>query len=210
MRKQVKVPNKNQKKDKTIEENKEVKIEVEKNEKKKEDLNKKQEEKILELEKKLEEMSNKYLYTLAEMKDLHKIYEKENKTSIKYVTYDFMYELLQIMDVFSIVLENHNIPKEVAAYFKGFELVFEKLKVFFQDHDVKEIITNVGEKFNHNDHNAVETVETEQEELDDTIESILLKGYRILDRILRPVSVKVYKYVAKKEETVIDESEKGE
>lgn len=167
-------------------------------------------EKIKELEKKVEELNDKYLYALAEMKDLHKIYEKENKTAIKYVKYDFMYELLQIYDVFAIVLESKKVPEELVAYFRGFEMLFEKLKQFFKANKVSEIVTNVGDKFDYNKHNAVEKETTTNKELDETVEKVLLKGYMFEDRILRPVAVKVYKYEEEKEkkDEVIEESNK--
>lgn len=180
------------------------------------------EDELLNLEKQLDELNNKYLYTLAEMKDLHKSYEQENKRNIKYVTYDFMYELLGVYDIFSMVLENKKIPDQVKAYFKGFELVFAKLKQFFEDHKVSEILVKEHEAFDHNYHNAVDTVMTNKKGLDGLIEEVLQQGFKFEDRILRPVSVKVYKYKEDKKSTleqeeavapndeVIEEETKGE
>ena len=68
------------------------------------------------MEEKCATLNEKYLYALAQMKDLHKTYEKENAISVKYVTHDLMLELLPIIDVFSMVLENPNVPNEVSKY----------------------------------------------------------------------------------------------
>lgn len=158
------------------------------------DKKKKKEKKkdiIGELEDKCAELNEKYLYALAQMRDLHKTYEKENAIAVKYVTYDLMEELLPIIDIFTMVLENANVPDEVKAYFKGFELVFNQFKQVMDNHGVSEIVTKVGDKFDHNVHNGVEKVEIEEGE-HDTIAQVLQKGYRIGDKVLRPVSVKVY------------------
>jgi len=178
-------------------------VEEEIKDKKKEKKEKKmpkEEKKIMELEEKVATLNEKYLYALAQMKDLHKTYEKENAISVKYVTHDLMLELLPIIDVFSMVLESPNIPSEVVAYFKGFELVFNQFKDLMERHNVSEIKTCVGDKFDHNIHNGVEKVDTDNCEDDDKICEILQKGYKIGDKVLRPVSVKVYSFT--KEETL--------
>ena len=160
---------------------------------------KKKKDVISELEEKCAELNEKYLYALAQMKDLHKTYEKENAIAIKYVTYDLMEELLPILDIFSMVLDNANIPDEVKAYFKGFELVFNQFKQILDRHGVVEIPCKQGDPFDYNIHNGVEKVEIEEGE-HDTIAEVLQKGYKIGDKVLRPVSVKVYSLV--KEETL--------
>ena len=188
----------------------ELKEEKESKKKKKKDL-------VSELEEKCALLNEKYLYALAQMKDLHKTYEKENAIALKYVTYDLMEELLPILDVFSMVLDNDNIPDQVKAYFKGFELVFNQFKQILDRHGVSEIKCNVGDAFDHNIHNGVEKVEVEEGE-HDTIAQVLQKGYKIGDKVLRPVSVKVFALLNKeesKEENInenatMDEEDKGE
>ena len=173
--------------DETLEEELQEEVVEEEKEKKR----KKKKDVVSELEEKCAELNEKYLYALAQMRDLHKTYEKENAIAIKYVTYDLMEELLPIVDIFGMVLDNSNVPDGVKAYFKGFELVYNQFKQVFDNHGVSEIITKEGDKFDHNIHNGVEKVEIEEGE-HDTIAQVLQKGYRIGDKILRPVSVKVY------------------
>lgn len=170
-----------------------------KEKKKKEKKMSKEEKRISELEEQVATLNEKYLYALAQMKDLHKTYEKENAISVKYVTHDLMLELLPIIDVFSMVLDNPNIPSEVSAYFKGFELVFNQFKDLMERHQVSEINCKIGDVFDYNIHNGVETIETENEEENNQICAILQKGYKIGDKVLRPVSVKVYSFDKKDE-----------
>ena len=185
-------------------------VEETKKEKKKEKKMSKEEKKIAELEEQVASLNEKYLYALAQMKDLHKTYEKENAISVKYVTHDLMLELLPILDVFSMVLDNPNIPSEVSAYFKGFELVFNQFKDLMERHKVSEINCKIGEKFDYTIHNGVEKVETENESEHDQICQILQKGYKIGDKVLRPVSVKVYSYASKEVEEDIEQEENFE
>ena len=182
----------------------------------KENKKKKKKDVISELEDKCAELNEKYLYALAQMKDLHKTYEKENAIALKYVTYDLMEELLPILDVFSMVLDNENIPNEVKAYFKGFELVFNQFKQILDKHGVSEIKCQVGDEFDYNIHNGVEKIDVEDGEFD-SIAQVLQKGYKIGDKVLRPVSVKVNCVVRKQEteeieqdEATISEEDKGE
>ena len=187
----------------------EVEEEIKK-EKKKEKKMSKEEKKIAELEEKVAVLNEKYLYALAQMKDLHKTYEKENAVSVKYVTHDLMLELLPIIDVFSMVLDNPNIPSEVIAYFKGFELVFNQFKEMMERHQVSEISCKVGDSFDYTIHNGVEKIETENKDENDQICQILQKGYKIGDKVLRPVSVKVYSYASKEVKEDIEQKENFE
>jgi molecular chaperone GrpE len=182
-------------------------VEENKKEKKKEKKMSKEEKKICELEEQVATLNEKYLYALAQMKDLHKTYEKENAISVKYVTHDLMLELLPIIDVFSMVLDNPNIPNEVSAYFKGFELVFNQFKDLMERHQVSEINCKVNDEFDHNIHNGVEKIETENKEDDNRICQILQKGYKIGDKVLRPVSVKVYSYASKEVKENIEQED---
>lgn len=176
-----------------------------KEKKKKEKKMSKEEKRISELEEQVATLNEKYLYALAQMKDLHKTYEKENAISVKYVTHDLMLELLPIIDVFSMVLDNPNIPSEVSAYFKGFELVFNQFKDLMERHQVSEINCKIGDMFDYNIHNGVETIETENEEENNQICAVLQKGYKIGDKVLRPVSVKVYSYASEEVKEEVNE-----
>ena len=63
-----------------------------------------------------------------------------------------------------------------------------------------EIAPVVGNKFDHNVHSAVESVETEDEKLVGTIQSVRLNGYKLKDRLIRPATVVVYVLKVVKEE----------
>ena len=53
------------------------------------------------LEEELLEYKNKYLYTLAELSNLGKTFQKEKESAIKYYAQDFMLELLPLYDIFT-------------------------------------------------------------------------------------------------------------
>lgn len=131
----------------------------------------------------------KYLYTLAELSNLSKRYEKEKLEMAKYYTRDYMLELLPLYDIFSMVISNKNVAPEVAAYLKGFELVYAQFEQFFEKNGVKEIPTKLGEEYDPKMHNAIETESSEESE--NKIVQIYQKGYMMHDKVLRPTTVKI-------------------
>ena len=146
------------------------------------------------LMEKNEELSSKYLYALAEMRDLHKNYQKDNTNSMGYLKKDMILEILPIYDVFEKVLQNKNVSQEVQAYLRGFELVLNQMTLFFENKGVEKINSTEKSDFDHNVHNAVEKVETDDEKLDGKIELTLQSGYKMDGKLLRPAAVKVYKH----------------
>ncbi len=144
-----------------------------------------------ETKKKVEKIDykEKYLYTLAELSNLSKRFEKEKLEMAKYYTRDYMLELLPLFDIFSMVISNKNVAPEVAAYLKGFELVYAQFEQFFEKNGVKEIPTKLGEEYDPTKHNAIETESSEESE--NKIVQIYQKGYMMHDKVLRPTTVKI-------------------
>ena len=196
-------------KNEEIEKNESEEIEVEykeesiEEEKEKKDLkDQKNKDLIKQLEEKLEQANEKYLYILAEMKDLHKSYQNDNFRSLSYFKKDFVLELLPIIDIFETVLENKDVPQQVNAYLKGFEIILSQLKQFLELKGVEEIIIKDNSTFDYNLHNAIEKEETQNKKLDEKIKEVIQKGYKIDGKLLRPASVVVYKFVTQEKEDI--------
>ena len=75
---------------------------------------------------------------------------------------------------------------------EGIEKVYKQLITLFSDMGVEEI-PDEGEQFDPNLHNAVMQVEPEGEEQSGTIKTVLQKGYRTKDQVLRHSLVMVVK-----------------
>jgi len=147
------------------------------------------------LEKKIEELNDKLLRSLAENQNLRKIHEKEREDLIKYSSSSFAREILNLADnlerAFGLFKDN---PKFKADEFKdtmlGIELIEKELVNSFDKNGIKSF-ESVGKKFDPNFHQALNEVESEQE--DGTVINEIQKGYMLNDRLLRPALVSISK-----------------
>ena len=147
------------------------------------------------LEKKIEELNDKLLRSLAENQNLRKIHEKEREDLIKYSSSSFAREILNLADnlerAFGLFKDN---PKFKSDEFKdtmlGIELIEKELINSFDKNGIKSF-ESVGKKFDPNFHQALNEVESEQE--DGTVIDEIQKGYMLNDRLLRPALVSISK-----------------
>ena len=147
------------------------------------------------LEKKIEELNDKLLRSLAENQNLRKIHEKEREDLIKYSFSSFAREILNLADNLerAFVLFKDD-PKFKSAEFKdtmlGIELIEKELISSFDKNGIKSF-ESVGKKFDPNFHQALNEVESEQE--DGMVINEIQKGYMLNDRLLRPALVSISK-----------------
>ena len=147
------------------------------------------------LEKKIEELNDKLLRSLAENQNLRKIHEKEREDLIKYSSYSFAREILNLADNLerAFVLFKDD-PKFKSDEFKdtmlGIELIEKELISSFDKNGIKSF-ESVGKKFDPNFHQALNEVESEQE--DGMVINEIQKGYMLNDRLLRPALVSISK-----------------
>ena len=147
------------------------------------------------LEKKIEELNDKLLRSLAENQNLRKIHEKEREDLIKYSSSSFAREILNLADNLerAFVLFKDD-PKFKSDEFKdtmlGIELIEKELISSFDKNGIK-FFESVGKKFDPNFHQALNEVESEQE--DGMVINEIQKGYMLNDRLLRPALVSISK-----------------
>jgi molecular chaperone GrpE len=147
------------------------------------------------LEKKIEELNDKLLRSLAENQNLRKVHEKEREDLIKYSSSSFAREILNLADnlerAFGLFKDN---PKFKSDEFKdtmlGIELIEKELINSFDKNGIKSF-ESVGKKFDPNFHQALNEVESEQE--DGMVINEIQKGYMLNDRLLRPALVSISK-----------------
>ena len=147
------------------------------------------------LEKKIEELNDKLLRSLAENQNLRKIHEKEREDLIKYSSSSFAREILNLADnlerAFGLFKDN---PKFKSDEFKdtmlGIELIEKELINSFDKNGIKSF-ESVGKKFDPNFHQALNEVESEQD--DGMVINEIQKGYMLNDRLLRPALVSISK-----------------
>lgn len=100
--------------------------------------------------------------------------------------------LLPALDSFDMAIGNKESWEKVDANWRnGIEYIYSRLLTALTENNVT-VIDTVGAPFDPNLHEAIENIPTDDIALDHTIESIIQKGYKMSDRILRPARVKVY------------------
>ncbi len=150
---------------------------------------KKYEEEIEKLKADAEHWKNEYYRAYADTKNLRSSLEKEHSQAMKYRAEGFIDGLLPILDSFHMALMNEPTDPALKNYLTGFQYIYRNLVAALENEGVTEIAPNVGDKFNANTMNAVDTVEDDGEE--NVIKKVYAKGYKLHDRIVRPVMVTV-------------------
>lgn len=173
--------------------------------KQEEKVEKSYEDQILELNDKVKYWQNKYYEAYADMDNLKKRMEKDHQQFIKYRGQGFLEALLPVFDNFYNCFKVTPDDPKLAAYCKGFEMIYNQMVNSLEAEGVKEIMPKVGDKFDHNSMQAVDVVEGEE---DDLVVKVSTKGYFLKDRLVRPAMVVVSK--KKKEEENKKESEEVE
>jgi len=97
-------------------------------------------------------------------------------------------QMLPILDTFERALAAHDDPA-YEEYRKGFELIYRQLWDALSREGLERIEAE-GKKFDPHVHHAIEGVESEEHE-DGTVLAVLLPGYALHGRVLRPATVRV-------------------
>ena len=188
-------------------EEKEIKVEEAKKEEKKD---KKAEKLKVELEKLQAEVNhwkNEYYRAYADTQNLRKSLAKDHQEAMKYRAEGFIDELLPVLDSFHIVLSNEPEDPNLKNYLIGFQFIYKNLVAALENEGVSEISPNIGDKFDASVMNAVELQESEGEE--NRVLKVVTKGYKLHDRLIRPVNVIVSGHPKKEEDDKPQEEEKS-
>ena len=136
------------------------------------------------LKQELKEKEGKLLRSYADLQNYQKRMEKELQICDEEIKKKYLSELLDLNELLKKAYNDKN-PKE------GLKLMLNNIKNFFEKEKIKPIKCK-GEKFNHNFHHAVTTIEKDDCEDEIIIEEVK-KGYLINDKLLRPSQVIVAK-----------------
>lgn len=146
-----------------------------------------------ELKKIKEELENKIKYTQAEMINYRKRKDDEVEKVKKYCNQDIITDLLPVIDNFerAIKYDDNNLEDQFSKFLSGFKIMFSDLNNILVKYGVSEV-NRVGEEFDPNLEQALLTDKVEGKKDDEVLE-VLLKGYMLKDRVIRPATVKINK-----------------
>jgi molecular chaperone GrpE len=150
-----------------------------------------------ELEAELQDTKDRLLRALAETENLRRRTMRDLEEAHKYAISNFARELLEVADNLSRALDA--VPpraREEIEFVKnladGIALTEKALLSAFERHQIAKVVPEIGDKFDHNRHQAMFEVAT-SEQPPGTIAQVLQPGYTIADRLLRPALVGVAK-----------------
>lgn len=149
------------------------------------------EEIISNLNKAIDEAKNNTLRAQAELVNYRKRKDAEVSDLLKYANMDFAKELIVVVDNFerAIKMSLESNSEELKKYMEGYNLTYTNLISILNKFEIREI-NRLGEKFDPNLEQALLTDHDESKD-DDVVTEVLLKGYMLKDRVIRPASVKV-------------------
>lgn len=99
---------------------------------------------------------------------------------------------LPVVDDLELALKNQPGNSECQAWAKGIELILQKLRNTLAKHNVEVLDIAPGDEFDPNYQEAL-THEEDETYQDGQIIEVVLTGYKLKDRIIRPASVRVAK-----------------
>lgn len=156
---------------------------------------KEEQEKLLEQISKLQEENQALLEKVklaqAEVVNYRKRKDEETQNMLKFANQDLITELINVADNFerAIKLDDNDLTDELSKFLDGFKMMYANLMEILKKFGVEEI-NRVGEVFNPNEEQALMTDSIEEMD-DDVVIEVLLKGYKLNGRVIRPASVKV-------------------
>jgi molecular chaperone GrpE len=195
MEKEENLNDKNISTKKNVEEETELKADVENSENEKNDTTEKPIEKTS--EEIVIELEDKLTRTFAEMENQRRRFEKEKDEAYEYGGFAFAKEALSLLDNLERskqILENDESLKNSEALKKTldhFDIINKDLISIFTKNNIKPIIS-LNKKLDPNFHQAMIEIEDNQKE-PGTIVQEIQKGFTIKDRLLRPSLVGVSK-----------------
>ncbi len=151
----------------------------------------KQEEEITKLKADLEHWKNEYYKAYADMANLRKSMEKDQREALKYRVEGFAQNLLQVLDAFDMAFKQEATNDVVKNYLVGFQYVYKQLVNILTDEGIVEIEPKIGDKFDESTMHAVDTIEDDGEE--NIVKNVNLKGYKLYEHLIRPAMVIVTK-----------------
>lgn len=156
---------------------------------------KEEQEKLLEQISKLQEENQALLEKVklaqAEVVNYRKRKDEETQNMLKFANQDLITELINVVDNFerAIKLDDNDLTDELSKFLDGFKMMYANLMEILKKFGVEEI-NRVGEVFDPNLEQALMTDSIEEMD-DDVVTEVLLKGYKLNGRVIRPASVKV-------------------
>ncbi len=150
----------------------------------------KEAEKIIELETKFNELSDKHLRLQAEFNNYRKRTIKEKSELIKSGGEDVLKGILPVVDDFERAIDSMKEIDDDDAGKQGTLLIYSKFKDFLKQNNVKEIEA-LHQDFDVDHHEALTKIPAPEKKLKGKVVDVVQKGYTLNDKVIRFAKVVV-------------------
>ena len=148
-------------------------------------------ERIKELEKKNAELLLAWQRDKADFVNARRLDGENQKKFATFAKEDIILELLQTLDSFESAFKNKEAWEKVDKNWRlGVEYIHSQFSNVLSQHGLS-VVSPLGEKFDHNRDEAIETVSVEKESDDGKILEVVNSGYKLHDKLIRAPKVKV-------------------
>jgi len=144
---------------------------------------------LAEAEAQIQEHKDAYLRALADAENARKRAQGDIASARKYAVEGMAESLLPVIDSLEAGLAADS--SDPATLKSGMELTLRQLNSAFEKAHLVAIAPDAGTKFDPHHHQAMAAVESEAEP--NTVVSVLQKGFRLHERVVRPALVTVAK-----------------
>lgn len=146
----------------------------------------------------ISDLNDKLLRMAAELDNFRRRSREELEKTAKYAVTNFASDLVVVVENFFMAskhaprkeLEENQVTKN---YFQAIEMTEKELTKILEKNQVLRI-DPLGEQFDHNFHEAIARLDSEEEE--GKILAVIQAGYKIGDRLIRPALVSVAKKIS--------------
>jgi molecular chaperone GrpE len=145
------------------------------------------EQQITELQAQLSAVNDAFLRAKAEAENVRRRAEEEMSKARKFAVESFAESLLPVMDSLQAAIAQPE--ASTSTVLEGVHATLRQLTSALERNRVIEIAPPSGTKFDPHQHQAISVVPADQEA--NTVVAVLQRGYRIVDRVLRPALVTV-------------------
>ena len=147
--------------------------------------------KLMSLEWRLSQNRNKYLFLMAEFENYKKRNEKDRINILRNANEDIILELLPVIDNLTHVITAYqsNKNKLLNDVVIGINMVLHQFELILGRYNLFKISVNIGDKFDHLMHDAVETKFIKSNNKEVVVLGIIGAGYKLNNKIIRPTKV---------------------
>ncbi|MEK7180470.1 MAG: nucleotide exchange factor GrpE [Patescibacteria group bacterium] len=154
------------------------------------DLIKKLKEKIKTSDTEKQKYLENWQRDKADFVNARKDDERRNTEVIKFAKESLVDEIIPVLDSFELAFRSPSWNSVAPEWRTGVEYIHSQLKTVLLNNGLTEI-DPLGVAFNPHEHQAIGTVESEDEEDDGKVLEVLQKGYKLNGKVIRTANVKI-------------------